>query len=182
MEDQREKSTSDLFDRDDAGIFLPTIKNKEIINRLIKKHNRNIEKVKEELGNELWLEYVRSTTLDPENGKISYLTQEAATKGIQRQRVITEMNDVYSPKPISNPVHPTVQPKTEFNYWSWAIIVGFITFVCIWIYALFTWGLLLGLLVGWIPALIGGFVVGLVWPVAVLIVVVLIVLIIYNSG
>jgi hypothetical protein len=34
-------------------------------------------------------------------------------------------------------------------------IVGVLSFPAIWLYALISWGLLLGLMAGWIPALIG---------------------------
>lgn len=54
-----------------------------------------------------------------------------------------------------------------------ALIVGLITGLVIWIYAISTWGLLIGLMLGWIPALIGGFVVGILWPLVVIGVIVL---------
>jgi hypothetical protein len=43
-------------------------------------------------------------------------------------------------------------------------ITGVLSFVIIWIYALASWGLLIGLMVGWIPALIGGVILGYLWP------------------
>ena len=46
-----------------------------------------------------------------------------------------------------------------------AFLVGGTTFVGIWIYALASWGLLFGLMFGWIPAAIGGVVLGFMWPV-----------------
>ncbi len=57
-----------------------------------------------------------------------------------------------------------------------AVIVGFIVFAGIWIYALGEWGLLFGLLFGWIPALIGGFVIGFLWPLALLAVIAILLL------
>ena len=47
-------------------------------------------------------------------------------------------------------------------------IVGVISFILIWLYALITWGLLFGLMFGWIPALIGGIVLGFLWPLVVI--------------
>lgn len=44
-------------------------------------------------------------------------------------------------------------------------IVGILAFVGIWIYAFVSWGLLFGLMFGWIPAIIGGFILGILWPV-----------------
>jgi len=53
-----------------------------------------------------------------------------------------------------------------------AWVVGIIAFLAIWIYSFASWGLLIGLMVGWIPALIGGFIAGLLWPLILLVVVV----------
>ncbi len=47
-------------------------------------------------------------------------------------------------------------------------ITGVLSFVVIWIYALASWGLLIGLMVGWIPALIGGVILGFLWPLVLL--------------
>lgn len=56
-------------------------------------------------------------------------------------------------------------------------IVGVISFIAIWIYALATWGFLIGLMLGWIPALIGGAILGFLWPLVVLAVIGIIILI-----
>ena len=45
-----------------------------------------------------------------------------------------------------------------------AFLIGILTFLGIWIYSFEEWGLLVGLLIGWLPALIGGFIVGVLWP------------------
>jgi hypothetical protein len=45
-----------------------------------------------------------------------------------------------------------------------AAIVGGLSFLAIWLYALLEWGLLLGLCVGWLPAAIGGLLFGALWP------------------
>lgn len=50
-------------------------------------------------------------------------------------------------------------------YWGWALLTGIVVFICVWIYAISEWGLLLGLMFGWIPALIGGAIAGLLWPI-----------------
>jgi len=55
-----------------------------------------------------------------------------------------------------------------------------LSFIAIWIYAILSWGLLLGLMFGWIPALIGGAILGLLWPL-VLLVVIGIVILIWNA-
>lgn len=46
------------------------------------------------------------------------------------------------------------------------VIAGLISGIAIWIYAFSEWGLLLGLAFGWIPALIGGIIIGILWPLA----------------
>jgi len=56
-------------------------------------------------------------------------------------------------------------------------IVGALSFIGIWIYALASWGLLVGLMFGWIPALIGGAILGYLWPLVILAVIGIIVLI-----
>ena len=54
--------------------------------------------------------------------------------------------------------------KSESNYWAWAFLTGVLVFVGVWIYAMAEWGLLLGIMFGWIPAIIAAFVGGLLWP------------------
>lgn len=49
----------------------------------------------------------------------------------------------------------------EMGIWITGIIAGLL----IWGYAIFTWGVLFGIMFGWIPAIIGGFVAGVTWPV-----------------
>lgn len=62
----------------------------------------------------------------------------------------------------------TNQNRNDVDYGFWAVITGILAFIAIWIYAIIQWGLLLGLMFGWLPALIGGFVLGLLWPLVVL--------------
>ncbi len=45
-----------------------------------------------------------------------------------------------------------------------AFIVGILAFFAIWIYSFFSWGFLIGLAIGWLPALIGGLIIGVLWP------------------
>jgi hypothetical protein len=45
-----------------------------------------------------------------------------------------------------------------------AIIVGSLSFLAIWFYALTEWGILFGFLFGWLPAAIGGAALGAFWP------------------
>jgi hypothetical protein len=52
-----------------------------------------------------------------------------------------------------------------------AFITGLLSFCVIWLYALTEWGILLGLAIGWIPALIGGFILAIFWPLLVILLV-----------
>ena len=40
---------------------------------------------------------------------------------------------------------------------------GFLAFIGIWLYSISEWGLLIGLMVGWFPAIIGAVVLGILW-------------------
>jgi hypothetical protein len=52
-------------------------------------------------------------------------------------------------------------------YWIGVRIVGVVTFISIWIYAFFSWGFLIGLGIGWLPAIIGAAMIGFLWPITV---------------
>lgn len=43
-------------------------------------------------------------------------------------------------------------------------IVGIPVFLGVWIYSMFAWGFLIGLAIGWLPALIAAFILGFLWP------------------
>ena len=45
------------------------------------------------------------------------------------------------------------------------MLVGGVTFAVIWMLTFLEWGLLVGIMFGWIPALIAGVLAGLAWPV-----------------
>lgn len=60
-----------------------------------------------------------------------------------------------------------------FLYFAGVWIVGMVIGLGIWVYAFISWGLLLGLVFGWIPALIGGTIAGFLWPLVVLVVAIL---------
>jgi len=49
-------------------------------------------------------------------------------------------------------------------------VVGILSFLAIWLYAILEWGLLLGLCIGWLPAAIGGLLFGALWPLTLLLV------------
>lgn len=59
----------------------------------------------------------------------------------------------------------------ESYYVLGAFLTGVVVFVVLWIHALSEWGVLLGLVFGWIPALIGGFVAGALWPLLALVII-----------
>lgn len=63
-------------------------------------------------------------------------------------------------------------PKSENNDWYFggAFIAGILVFIGVWIYAISEWGFLLGLIFGWIPAIIAGIIGGFLWPLIALII------------
>ena len=60
-------------------------------------------------------------------------------------------------------------------------ITGFFTFFAIWIYAFASWGFLIGLAIGWLPAIIGAVILGFLWPLAAIALTGFILLILSNS-
>jgi hypothetical protein len=58
--------------------------------------------------------------------------------------------------------------------------MGIIAFLIIWIYAIISWGFLVGLAIGWLPALIGGFIAALLWPLIALGIIILIFIILAS--
>ena len=62
------------------------------------------------------------------------------------------------------------------KYMIGAWVVGGISGLIIWVVSLFSWGLL-GFAFGWIPALFGGLILGLIWPLTLLAVLGLLVLV-----
>ncbi len=61
-----------------------------------------------------------------------------------------------------------------------AIITGVISFFVIWIYSFFAWGFLIGLAIGWLPAIIGAGILALLWPLVALALAGLIILILSS--
>lgn len=51
-----------------------------------------------------------------------------------------------------------------------AYITGFVTFIAVWIYAIISWGFLIGVAIGWLPAAITAFFAGLLWPIVAVII------------
>ena len=52
----------------------------------------------------------------------------------------------------------------EIGYWVGVLITAIITFISCWIYAIVSYGFLLGVGLGWFPSLIVAFIAGLLWP------------------
>lgn len=57
---------------------------------------------------------------------------------------------------------------------------GLVIFALVWIYALLEWGLLKGIIFGWLPAAIAGFVCGVIWPIIVAIIVLYVLAIMFS--
>lgn len=45
-----------------------------------------------------------------------------------------------------------------------AILVGLTVFVAVWLYAISSWGFLIGISLGWLPATIAAYIIGIFWP------------------
>lgn len=75
------------------------------------------------------------------------------------------------------------QSKNDNNDWYWvgAVITGLLVFAGVWIYAIAQWGFLLGIMFGWIPAIIAAFIAGLLWPLLALIILFVVGYILMNS-
>ena len=58
-----------------------------------------------------------------------------------------------------------------------AYFIGSVVFIGVWIYAIVSWGFLIGIAIGWVPALIAGAIAGFLWPLAILIALILAILI-----
>ena len=67
------------------------------------------------------------------------------------------------------------------TYGIWAVLVGIIVFIGVWIYAIAQWGFLLGIMVGWIPAMITAYIAGFLWPLLAVVIVLFIGFILMNS-
>ncbi len=63
-----------------------------------------------------------------------------------------------------------------------AKITGFIFFIGLWIYAFSEWGFLVGLAIGWLPALIGAAVAAFLWPLIALIIIGVILFFAYTAN
>ncbi len=50
------------------------------------------------------------------------------------------------------------------QYWSVGLVVGGLVFLACWLYAIASWGFLLGVGLGWIPAAAIGFIAAAIWP------------------
>jgi len=65
-------------------------------------------------------------------------------------------------------------------YQAGALITGIIAFLLCWLYAVITYGLFIGVGLGWIPSLVIAFIAGLLWPLVAVVVAVL-AIVVFNS-
>ncbi len=61
-------------------------------------------------------------------------------------------------------VEEKIKDKFHDNYDTLGLITAVITFISCWIYAIISWGFLLGLGLGWIPSLFIAVIAGFLWP------------------
>jgi hypothetical protein len=71
--------------------------------------------------------------------------------------------------------NPTQNGRVVNDAWYVAVgwFVGVLTFVSVWIYAIVLVGFWGGVFLGWLPALIAGFIAGFFWPVTLLLLIVI---------
>jgi hypothetical protein len=66
-------------------------------------------------------------------------------------------------------------------YRTCGIIVGGLTFVGAWIYAISTYGFFLGVGLGWLPAIVIGLIAGALWPLPILLVLAFVFVVLQGS-
>ena len=79
-------------------------------------------------------------------------------------KVLQASSTIYNPK-YYQLIYKNMKAE---NYLIGVWIVGVLSFICIWFYSFFAWGFLIGLILGWLPALIGGFLFGFLWPLVII--------------
>ena len=60
---------------------------------------------------------------------------------------------------------------SQENYYAGALLTGIITFIASWIYCIVKYGFLLGVGLGWLPAIITAVVIGFAWPLVAIVIV-----------
>lgn len=66
-------------------------------------------------------------------------------------------------------------------YWGVALLVGIVIFIGVWIYSITQWGFLIGITIGWLPAIIAGFIGGILWGLLAILFVGWIILLVFLS-
>jgi len=81
------------LERDERGTILPTLRNKKVVNDLLKKLG-STEKLKEVMGDD-YMKYITCSMFDPRNKNVFYNTKEDAIKAGARSRLIDELDQTW---------------------------------------------------------------------------------------
>lgn len=83
------------FERGKKGQIVPTLRNRELADSLMKYYGGDHLKVKEVLGEKNVFEFFNSTLSDPRQGNIFYTSQEHANESAAYAEVLNEMDRKY---------------------------------------------------------------------------------------
>lgn len=89
----------DNFDRDKHSIYLPTIRNKKIMDALYKKFNHNIKAIRKEIGDKTWHESVMVSTINAKNGQVFFFSKKNAVKALEREKLVKKLDEEYLKTP-----------------------------------------------------------------------------------
>lgn len=75
--------------------ILPTLRNKEIMNKLFEECGRDYDKFIKKIGKKNWINWAITDIFDPTNENIYWSTKEAAFKANEKAELIKELNAKY---------------------------------------------------------------------------------------
>jgi hypothetical protein len=81
------------LERDQEGNILPTLRNKETVNNLLRECG-STEKLKEIMGED-YMKYIMCSMFDPRNKNVFFNTKEAAVKANIKQGLINQLDQAW---------------------------------------------------------------------------------------
>lgn len=112
------------------------------------------------------------------------ITQFDKNENAFTQRTILSFKKEKIPQEVVSNIYKQILEEekkvSDFDYIQWAWITGVVVFVIVWIYAISEWGFLLGIIFGWIPALLSAIIGGLLWPIIAIAIAIFILLLIRS--
>ncbi len=83
------------FECDNGGRVLPTLRNKNIVEKVTKACNDDIQRVKETIGEEIFNSYIGLVLFDPRQDTIVYNTKEKAVNASELGALINALDKIY---------------------------------------------------------------------------------------